>query len=394
MVLILVKFLEGKNNHDALIFNIYIAPYDEWTGALVATPSTLPGHQGEDSVKLLTSDQTCTVPTSISLQEFLPYGYEADSSDIYGSNMSRVTEGHIQVFEMGNVTGEFADWAMTSSDSQNCAGLEANWITGGSWDVDKEENIEDSTIGGIFGTVTLIDVKTGVAVAYKAEAITGFIDESQHYNPGNSAPNLNTGTSLVSSVASHITWDFPYQAISSLFIRQNLFAEYIIDNGIGANTETVITFPTKQFHVEPFSIDPFNNDVGQCEVAEVMAYNRDGDTDTQSLDLCLGINILEFVKDDNVTGSSTILGSNNVQRINTSFDKGWVNLEMNQSFSIVTNQGTTQEQTTTFTGLPYVGFTMQRYINSNLVGGLLANYAGLIPHKGNATVSTTPIPSR
>lgn len=389
-----IKFLEGKNNHDVLVFNIYIAPHDEWTGALIAAASTVVGHQGENSVRLITSDDTCTVPTNISLQEFLPYAYEADSLDTHGSNMSRVTEGHIQVFDMGTVTGEFAEWAMTSTDLQDCEGLNDNWKFGGAWDLDSEEHMQDSLSASLFGAVTLIDVNAGIAIAYNADAITGFTDVIQHFSPSNSVPNLNSGTSLVSSVVGDISWSFPYQAISSLFMMKNMFAEYIIDNGIGANTETVITFPTKQFHIESLTTEPFNADINTCEAADVIAYNRDGETGNQAVDLCWGTNVLEFAKDNNGSGSSTILGSNNVQRINTSFDKGWVNFEMNQSASIVKSPGTVLESTTTLTGLPYTGFTIQRFINSNLSGGILANYAGLVPHKGSAYISSTPVPSK
>src|SRR4030067_1419351 len=48
-----VRFLEGKNSREVLDFNLYLSPYDVWTGAIVVTTN---------GAKLVTADKSCTTP--------------------------------------------------------------------------------------------------------------------------------------------------------------------------------------------------------------------------------------------------------------------------------------------------------------------------------------------
>ncbi len=386
-----IKFLEGKNNRDTLIFSIYIPPFDEWTGALVTQTSTIPNHVGEPSVKLITNDTTCTVPTGINGQEFLPYAYEGDFDDGFGTDLSRGTEGQIQVFEMGNVVGEYANWAIHST--QDCNKIQNNWAAEGAWIVDPTENIDaPNGSGGLFGSVHLIDVNGGIDVSYNADAIQGYSTEIQHELPGTSLPNLNSGNSKMSMILSPslpllVPWEFPFQAVSSLFIMKNIYAEYIVDNGIGANTEMVVSFPTKEFFTDSSKspsqvpVAPFTSENGECEAAELLAYNRETSNSTNSIEFCLAVNTVEFISAASTNEPSTILGSKNTMKINTSFDKGWASFIFDQEVS-TTDTSQTFGSTYTFKGLPIAGFTIQRFVNASLNGGILANYAGLVKHKG------------
>ena len=388
-----IKFLEGKNNRDTLIFNAYIAPHDVWTAALVPALSTIQSHTGEESVKLVANDSSCTVPMGISGQEFLPFAFEGSFDDGFTTNLSRVTEGQIQVFDMGNVVGEFADWAMQSNNTQDCSSLQNNWTSNGIWTNNPTENITaPNGSGGLFGSVTLIDVNAGIDIAYNAEAIEGYSTAIQHESPASALPNLNSGNSNISSITTalntnSVPWEFPFQAISSLFMSREIYSEYIVGNGIGANTEMIVSFPTKEFFTDPSKsplqtpLVPFTSNIGECEPAELLSYDRETSNSTNSLELCMAVNTIEFITGGNMNGPSTILGSNNTVRVDTSFDKGWANLVFNQT---VPTSDTTQISLNTyfFTGMPITGFTIQKYVNSELSGGILANYAGLVKHKG------------
>ncbi|MBK8284739.1 MAG: hypothetical protein IPK97_07490 [Ahniella sp.] len=48
-----VRFVEGKNSREVLDFNLYLSPYDVWTGSIFAIDATGPAH-------LLTTDNSCT----------------------------------------------------------------------------------------------------------------------------------------------------------------------------------------------------------------------------------------------------------------------------------------------------------------------------------------------
>ena len=45
----------------------------------------------------------------------------------------------------------------------------------------------------------------------------------------------------------------PVDAVSSLFMVDNIYNEYVADPGVGASTEWVVTFPTKRFYVDNYS---------------------------------------------------------------------------------------------------------------------------------------------
>ena len=67
------------------------------------------------------------------------------------------------------------------------------------------------------------------------------------------------------------------------------------------------------------------------------------------------------------------------------FDTGWVSISFNGNPSVPAgagNQNTNDNAATrTYNGLPVTGFAVQRYTNSNLTGGVLANYAGIFAHR-------------
>ncbi|MBL4659871.1 MAG: hypothetical protein JKY19_05915 [Alcanivoracaceae bacterium] len=400
-----IRFLEGKNNRDTLIFNIYLGPHDIWTGALVSTNSTIQGHEGEDSVKLITNDASCTVPTNITGQEFLPFALEGEFADGIDANMSRVTEGQIHIFEMGNVVADFADLASPGHENFDCQALQSNWLTpSGAWTLDTTQNMTaPDGSGGLFGSVSLIDVADGFDVSYNADAIQGYSHVIQHETPASPLPSLNSGSTSESvytgQLVTIIPWDHPFQAISSLFMMNNLYSEYILDGGIGANTEWVTSFPTKSYYVDPafapeaVPMAPFTaalDTTGACESAQIELYNRETGINIagqDTIDLCWGTNIFEFTKELDGNETSLLLGSNNATAITTSSDTGWLNLEFNQAVTTMDVSVNNNPRSITINGLPMAGFAMQRYVNGNLEGGILANYAGLFTHKGSSEIS-------
>jgi hypothetical protein len=380
-----IKFLESKNNRDVLAFNIYLGPYDTWTSALVNADSTIPNHTGEESVKLFTNDSSCTVP-AISGQEFLPFAMEGEFEDAFSSNLSRATEGQIHIIDMGNVIGEYGTWAdPRNSATFNCSSLNSNWVPpNGAWQLDANENISPpSSSGDIYGWVSLIDVQTGVDVGYNAQAIQAYTNQSQHLEPASLAPNLASGNQTQSVVSSQSVsdiaqWASPVDAVSSIFMSSELFTDYVITDSIGANTEWLLSFPTKKFYTDPLYsnsaevVAPFSNIMGGCESADINLYSRNAETTLDSINLCFGTNVVEF--SDTSEPSSTILASKDSSILESNFDSGWAQIVFSQSIEM---QDDLINGNSTLIGLPVTGFSIQRYVNSNLEGGVLANYAGL-----------------
>jgi hypothetical protein len=101
--------------------------------------------------------------------------------------------------------------------------------------------------------------------AYDASAIDGFSDLGQHTGPGNTKPNLGTAvTDSVHDVATAyvpignamIKADYPastrgVDAVSAVLMADTLYNEFNNESALGAATDWIVTFPTKNFYVDP-----------------------------------------------------------------------------------------------------------------------------------------------
>lgn len=434
-----VRFLEGKNSREVLDFNLYMSPFDVWTAALVPTVSvaaTTAGVVGvgaafgdQDSAKIVTSDTSCTVP-AISGQQFLPFAFSGAFSDGIVQNMSRATEGHFEMIEMGEVIGDAAiDATHVSGVPFDCSALVGRWTPPiGTWVVDPSDDIVDPDgSGGLFGSATLVDVAEGFAVGYNADAFQAYSNAQQHANPGDLFPNIGTGSSSQSIIFNNgvaVTTDWltsSVEAVSASYMHSNVYGEYALDDSINARTEWVVTFPTKSFYVDnlvsiaPVPVAPFTTEIvldpasplygiGACEQYLVVGlYDREEMSPTDppgtvipspvppGIDpttpvFCWEANVLEFNKDVATVGDSAILGSDNTTHLPTPYSNGWVNLAFNQSTSNgISVPGSVVQ---TYAGLPVTGFAVQKYTNANAAPGLLAQYGALFPHRGLKSITS------
>ncbi len=110
-----VRFRESKDSNDVLDFNVYMSPYDVWTGTIRNNPAT-------NVANIITTDESCTYPDKTFLQagqDFLDVYSNVDSADL--------SEGYVEVIEMGvladgpaTATGGFANdsgmWTETGQD--------------------------------------------------------------------------------------------------------------------------------------------------------------------------------------------------------------------------------------------------------------------------------------
>jgi hypothetical protein len=422
-----IRFKEGTNGRDTLDFNIYLSPFDVWTAGLVAASSTIQGHVGEESTKILTFDHSCTVPVAINGQEFLPYAFTGAFDDAQGANIQRVQEGSIEIIEMGTVIG-FDAVAATHTASgvpASCSQLNENWTpAAGQWIINSTVNMTaPDGSGGIFASVSLIDVAGGVDMTMDATAIVGYSLDIQHTDPASLEPNLSTGnqsTTLIETEGGFIqtTWETPVDAVSALFMQSHVINDFVISPSIGAQTEWVNAFPTKPFYVDPLFTGnrvapepPFNNDLsaglGACEYHRFNAFDRNqhsnniSNGDTSILPPLMPVSFPEdcwsvVVSDvNNGADENSIFGSEVKLKdlnedpdyesvVDLSFIEGWMQIDFvdeveNPGKLIgVGDNGDVHE----IFGKPVLGFVAQKYINNQLTGGVLANYATINKNKG------------
>jgi hypothetical protein len=156
-----VRFLEGKDSREVLDFNLYLSAHDVWTAGVLPT---------SDGAGVVTFDKSCTVPvvssTVSSPTPFVNYAYTGTNADGGDTSLDRTREGYVEIIEMGDVTGATATAATHVGGVPPCtaAALIApiaptNTVLG---------------TGGLFGTMTIINVNASAETGYDAVALEAF----------------------------------------------------------------------------------------------------------------------------------------------------------------------------------------------------------------------------
>ncbi len=400
-----VRFMEGENSREVLDFNLYMSPFDVWTGAIVDFTGTGFGGtipSGDPSAAFVTFDRSCLAPDirgNITLGEFRPFQFVGAFDDGGTQTSHRMREGHFEMIEMGNVdsTDPKGASAIHVNGEPSCAAIIGAWVSGGIWNIDASDAMLDPT-GGLFGSASVVDVANGTDVAYNADAHNGFSSSILHTNPGSLFPSLNNSSTdsivFYQGAVVNSSWPTGAEAFSASYMHNQVFNEFVLDNGISAKTEWVVTFPTKRFYVntvpaiEPFTV-PFDGTA--CEEYGANLWDREERTPGPggipispvspgpgNPILCYETNVVEFYNGNNPFGvdASNVFGSVNRATVSTdNFDEGWFAINFTQS-TTAANAGTQE-----YVGLPVTGFAVQTFANADAQPGLLAQYAGLFRHK-------------
>lgn len=480
-----VRFLEGRNSKEVLDFNLYLSPFDVWT-ALVTDP------EGDDEGRavLRSSDTSCIVPRSVydnirgaAGQNFLTYEYAQTTKDGGPYHPERTREGHIEIIEMGRVVDDgdlstgagasvgavdvqganaapFAGSRLATAATHNSAGVPNNcgllwnaWSTTGQWTVLGEDADIDTPNGGLFGGGQIIDTSNGTNLSYNADAIEGFfVSESSdnlHSRGGSVEPSLAFAQSNDLGEATAVIFDngtlyqFTFtganagrNAVSAVFMHNEIYNEYVTSDGLAADSEWVITFPTKRLHITnplpgrlPFrsayigdNTEPFDGLVGACEPIDVEFFDREEQTSgfipeeeppspappietPDGLNLCFEAQIITFNQPEAgevLLGNepSAILGSWYPRNINLCqqydgsggcatdgiFSEGWVRMVLgapSENFMYTDLVSADPTDPNILVGLPATGFWAANYVNGEAQPGLLANFGGIHRHRSD-----------
>jgi len=204
-------------------------------------------------------------------------------------------------------------------------------------------------------------------------------------------------------------------------MHNNVYNEFVLDVSTKSSTDWVVTFPTKREYVfagSGFAQKLFQSNFtasGSCDEVTLVQYDREERTivsqsnfspppPTQTDSLCWEANVISYIFPSSAAtpAQSTVLGSKNFSAVKTDFVNGWVAL----NFPLVgtrhqligpgstvfnTRTGVTVGTTsTTFNGLPVVGFAAITFENGNLSLGpglLQSNYGGNFNHKVTSSIA-------
>jgi len=427
-----VRFVEGKNSKEVLDFNLYLSPFDVWTGAVVPVSATDAAQGG----KLITADRSCTTPTYIGNEsQFVFKNYAYAGVDAEAAGLDRTNEGHFEIIEMGNVTGTI------TTGIKHVAGVPANC------GVLTDAAISAATIagsGGLSGTASLINVASGTDYGYNPVVLDDFNFVASTWNQsGSILPNLGNVQPKVSKIFDGnngvviSSWntlaDNAADPVSAVLMHNNVINEFVLDTASLSATDWVVTFPTKSFYVgndvvvagvrqNTAARRPFQRNFGvggACDEVQFTMHDREEATQQTVTTtsppapgpaadtLCWEANVITF---KNAAGvASNLLGSTNQRVVNYSYQNGWANLAFPTSITNYPNAHFMQTAvgattrlnnytgvgTPTFTtgtgqyiGLPTVGFMLQNFVNGNVgTPPVMSSYGGNFDHKNTRLVT-------
>jgi hypothetical protein len=267
-----VRFHEGYDGRGVLDLDVYLAPHAEWAASVTSA--------GADAAvaRLVTASDACTVPAltalpsgarAIDFSAASFAGQDAYSAPIGNADggpttPDRTREGHFDVFEMGEVTGNahgsLDAIAPAGGVAPDCGAIASAWSPGGYWTANANADLSPPA-GGLYGIEYVVDVARGTLFSADAAAIDGFRDAPLHTAPGMSAPDLDSASAgadglygaLVIAGGRPIALEYanPVDAVSALFMTDTLHGDFIRDRSLGAGTDWIVTAPTKRFYVDP-----------------------------------------------------------------------------------------------------------------------------------------------
>jgi hypothetical protein len=413
-----IRFLEGRNSRVVMQFNLYLAPEDVWTAA-VLSKSPLSNIVNLDSsipAALASYDTSCTSPrlattlgAPLNLQDFSLSAFTGANNDGGPQGAERTREGHIEVIEMG-VIRDASDLSLLtvpgfSGAPPGCAEVERITNSGNVF-----ANDVDPPSGGLYGSAAILDLNEGSYINYDATALDGFRDQALHTAPNSDLPNLasaqpsqstyfangkvitsNWGTEAVGTTR---TEGQRIDAVSSVLMANRLDGEWNTEAGLDAASEWVVSFPTKKFYTDldlsstalpPFQrvFSPIFENCSNDSSSRVTSRAGLGDRIQISAPLpparnfCFSTNVLSFNQTD---GNSTRILRSALGRGARVFLLGERNgryqLEFNQS------QRPSLENHVNY-GLPAIGFWALQILNQNVSAGLAPrNYGGAYALKG------------
>jgi hypothetical protein len=257
-----VRFHEGYDGRGVLDLDVYLAPHGTWSASVTSS--------GDEAslARLVSSDASCTVPAlTAHAIEFSDASYagantaagRTGNADGGPETPDRTREGHFDVFEMGEVTGN-AHGSADAIASANCTAIAAAWSSGGYWSADPDADLAPPA-GGLYGIEYVVDVARGTMFGVDAAAIDAFRSAPLHTAPGDAAPDLDSASAqadgryaasvIADGAPRALEYADPVDAVSALFMAASLEGNFTRSPSIGAETDWIVTAPTKRWYVDP-----------------------------------------------------------------------------------------------------------------------------------------------
>jgi hypothetical protein len=417
-----VRFRESRNGREVAGANVFLVPFDTWTGVVV------PGTGGP---QFRTADQSCTEPLLAFPSQptgALPFSnaqYSGANADGEDPSIDRSSEGYIEVIDEGVIKNTVLLDALQTDRSAG-GGVIPDCVAARAVALDNVTALGPPS-GGLMGSAFIIDVLGGTLYSYDATALNAFSNVPLWSAASNtSLPTLADVTPKTSAVFTDAgvvlsSWDtakgaLPVDPVSAVLMRDSLLNTFVLEPSTRSGTDWVVTMPTKPFYVNtapqvaavraPFETafsrggapayfgtfgSPPDSGVGNTQI-----YDREGGfcgpnrcgtfaaaAPATVLQLPWTAGIVTF-NNTNLFGAAATIS------VPIDSASGWLRLSpYPYANSGVHRLVSTDSPPTTYLGLPMIGFMANNYINGTLQGNagpVLSNYGATSPHKGSISI--------
>ncbi|MGZ5102937.1 MAG: hypothetical protein ACXWHB_01465 [Usitatibacter sp.] len=414
-----VRFHEGRNGRTALRFHVYLNGGDTWTAALV--PSSA---DAASPARIVTADLSCTnPPIPAQGKDFVNFVYTGSLADGEGDGLDRTREGYFEIIDLGTLrSGDTANLA------RNVSGIPANCPALQGQDLGL---ILDTPTGGLSGSLTLINVASGMDFTVNADALAALSSRPMYHALSSGDVDFNASEiDPVSQVVANgffyrSVWSRPVDAVSAVLMRSSWSGEFILDDATRSKTDFVTTFPTREFYVTATSAaQPFTSPARwypQCaqdnvgEPVSITAHDRE--TGVQRFDnnqgcgflcppgahrwsMCAAASVFDARSSSTVftplPPQTLALGSFNRAFGGEALElfpmkNGWISLESLNAGTLASLPSSSRTNLTTgeaivgahaFRGLPVTGLWVRTFENGTLAcsaGACQGNYGGSFP---------------
>lgn len=436
-----VRFREGYNGREVLSLNVFLSPFDSWSGTIFALSDA--GIESEGAA-ILSRDTSCTAPffsedgTSIGgtpYVSFRDFAYlTPDDGGPY--TMDRTREGMFEIIAMSNVDAPLASAIAHGSNGSPPTGCaQVRTLLG------TEPALSSAPSGGLTGSVSIINAGQGTHLSFRAEALGGFtgltlfplvqfdgdLPNLSSVNDGPGAVLSNQATAHVfdaKGVVQNLTYPGPdprsrrVDAVTAVLMADRIHNDYQIGTATSRASDWVVTMPTKAFYVDRLyvgatatsAVPPFtriyNGSPSAIPRFAAVAYSRTlyshegisagsfggcGFVCTPGFppppSFTRNVNVIPIKP--NVVAESSVLGSTLVSTIarfpgeRTWQDSGSmsVNLDPPVEKHALLNSAEGKQ----LRGLPMIGFWASNFVSSKFADSAQANYATAVKHSSSVT---------
>lgn len=426
-----VRFLEGYNSREVLDFNLFLSAHDVWTAAVTTAEA---GHSDTGAAMIVTGDTSCTTPPiPAGGQEFSDATYTGgsvapfDEADKGPQTLERTREGYIEIISMGDIV-EPSPLSTAITHKQN--GKPNEGVPPGCNSAVTTDNNPAAYLvpptGGLFGAGAIVNVGEGTYFGYNADAIDGFTATTLWSSSSALEPSLQQANtaSLPAGARSYIFTDGQLltvdytdpntggrDAVSAVFMSDALYNEWLVGGPLSANTDWVVTFPTKRFYVDPAYVGnvadaPFVEVFkGESNVAVGLGLydQEEGRTTTSEgfsppkgsrpSSLPFEVNVISFLSNTGAGDVSGVFGSVLRPNIKPYGTAGWLKLDLavgdGGRHRLPGGVSATTGLPAILSGLPATGHMAYNVVNSNAQPGKLSNYSGMFRHRASRSCTQT-----